>query len=123
MGNKKQSAALNSETSPPLIGNGSATATSNYTHAVTNVDRASCAAGERGERTQSKTTDMSTSQKSAAGHHGKNLGLGNKAGLGGTHRHSLEKLKEYESQLLQNSAVHPSLNVKSNRESALEAQQ
>ena len=32
-----------------------------------------------------------------AGHSGKYLGLGNKSGLGGTHRHSLEKLKEYES--------------------------
>ena len=39
----------------------------------------------------------------AAGHTGKYLGLGNKSGLGGTHRHSLEKLKEYESQLLMSS--------------------
>lgn len=40
-----------------------------------------------------------------AGHSGKYLGLGNKSGLGGTHRHSLEKLKEYESQLLMSSTV------------------
>ena len=123
IGGKKQSAALNNDTNPPMVANGNNTTTSNYTHKITNVDRASCVAGERGERNQSKTTDMSISQKSQAGHHGKNLGLGNKAGLGGTHRHSLEKLKEYESQLLQNSSAHPSLNVKSNRESALEAQQ
>ena len=40
-----------------------------------------------------------------AGHSGKYLGLGNKSGLGGTHRHSLEKLKEYESQLLMSSTA------------------
>ena len=34
----------------------------------------------------------------------KYLGLGNKSGVGGTHRHSLEKLKEYESQLLMSSS-------------------
>ena len=39
----------------------------------------------------------------AAGHTGKYLGLGNKPGLATTHRHSLEKLKEYESQLLMSS--------------------
>jgi hypothetical protein len=39
------------------------------------------------------------------GHSGKFLGLGNKVGLGGTHRHSLEKLKEYESHLLMSSAA------------------
>ena len=41
----------------------------------------------------------------ASGHSGKYLGLGNKSGLGGTHRHSLEKLKEYESQLLLSSTA------------------
>ncbi len=40
-----------------------------------------------------------------AGHSGKYLGLGNKSGLGGTHRHSLEKLKEYESRLLLSSTA------------------
>ena len=35
----------------------------------------------------------------------KYLGLGNKSGVGGTHRHSLEKLKEYESQLLMSSTA------------------
>lgn len=125
MGGKKQSAALNNEMSPPVVANGgSMTTTSNYPHKITNVDRATCAGGEREARNQSKATDIS--QKSQHGHHGqhgKNVGLGNKAGLGGTHRHSLEKLKEYESQLLQSSAANPSLNVKTNRESALDAQQ
>ena len=46
-----------------------------------------------------------------AGHSGKYLGLGNKSGLGGTHRHSLEKLKEYESQLLMSSAAANSSNT------------
>jgi len=40
-----------------------------------------------------------------AGPSGKYLGMGNKNGLGGTHRHSLEKLKEYESQLLMSSTA------------------
>ena len=123
MGGKKQSAALNSEISIPLVAGGSGSAASNYPpHKITNVDRATCEDGHRAQRNQSKTTDMSVSQKS---NHGKqsNVGLGSKSGLGGTHRHSLEKLKEYESQLLQNSAANPSLNVKTNRESAFEAQQ
>ena len=123
MGGKKQSAALNSEISIPMVAGGNGSTTSNYpSHKITNVDRATCEDGQRAQRNQSKTTDMSVSQKSNHGKQSK-VGLGNNAGLGGTHRHSLEKLKEYESQLLQNSAVNPSLNVKTNRESAFEAQQ
>ena len=91
MGNKKPSAALNEP--PSIPNNGSITSTSNYTHKIANVDRATCDAGQRDARTKSKTTDLNHT----SAHHGKNLGLGNKAGLGGTHRHSLEKLKEYES--------------------------
>ena len=43
---------------------------------------------------QQEVNNNSTLQ---AGHSGKFLGLGNKGTLGGVHRHSLEKLKEYES--------------------------
>lgn len=138
MGGKQPSAALNNEMTTPMVSRENITTVSNYgptlpAHKVTNVGRAT--AGEAGERegndgqrearTQSKAGDLS--QKS--GHHGteRKQGLGNKTGLGGTHRHSLEKLKEYESQLLQSSAGHPSLqersNVRTNRESAFEAQQ
>ena len=46
-----------------------------------------------------------------AGHSGKYLGLGNKSGLSGTHRHSLEKLKEYESLLLQSSTALNQINT------------
>lgn len=46
-----------------------------------------------------------------AGHSGKYLGLGNKSGLSGTHRHSLEKLKEYESHLLMTSVAANNSNV------------
>ena len=46
-----------------------------------------------------------------AGHSGKYLGLGNKSGLSGTHRHSLEKLKEYESHLLMTSVAVNNSNV------------
>ena len=66
-----------------------------------------------------------------AGHSGKYLGLGNKTGLGGTHRHSLEKLKEYESQLLlsstaannnimnsNNATAQPSAKNETNREAS-----
>ena len=127
MGGKQPSAALNNEMTTPMVSRENITTVSNYgptlpAHKVANVGRATAGeAGEREARTQSKAGDLS--QKS--GHHGteKKQGLGNKTGLGGTHRHSLEKLKEYESQLLQSSAGHPSSNVRTNRESAFEAQQ
>jgi len=59
---------------------------------------------------ESGISTANASNSLQAGHSGKYLGLGNKSGLGGTHRHSLEKLKEYESQLLMGSTAMDHIN-------------
>jgi len=45
MGSKKQSAALNSEISIPMVAGGTESTTSNYPNKVTNVERLTAADG------------------------------------------------------------------------------